>query len=236
MSTFTTSALTIAALIASPAFAANIAPTGTAALGYTNDFNGATVQRNHIGSDVDNAVVADSRLTDGVTTVTAGTTTVDTWSSGGTLTYEVAQVTFGSAVSGIDQVTINLVGFVDGGWFGTPGSNSTASGDLVVPTVQVTTDGGTTWTDVAGVTDDYIAQISSATIGGPDALPLATFDFAAQGPVDGIRLIGTPGGTASGGQPGFIGATEITVNQIPEPGSLALLGLGGLLVARRRRD
>lgn len=33
----------------------------------------------------------------------------------------------------------------------------------------------------------------------------------------------------------FIGFDTITVSGVPEPGSIALLGLGGLLVARRRR-
>lgn len=34
---------------------------------------------------------------------------------------------------------------------------------------------------------------------------------------------------------GYVGYTEVDVFAVPEPGSLALLGLGGLLVARRRR-
>jgi len=39
----------------------------------------------------------------------------------------------------------------------------------------------------------------------------------------------------NGGDANYLAFSEIRFNQIPEPSSLALLGLGSLLIARRRR-
>ena len=52
--------------------------------------------------------------------------------------------------------------------------------------------------------------------------------------VNGVRLIGTEGGTASGG---FLGVFELGVNAnpIPEPSLLSFAGLAALAF-RRRRD
>jgi hypothetical protein len=51
--------------------------------------------------------------------------------------------------------------------------------------------------------------------------------------IDGIRLIGSEGGTASGG---FIGVFEMEVEAVPEPASALGLAFGaGLLMLRRSR-
>lgn len=49
------------------------------------------------------------------------------------------------------------------------------------------------------------------------------------------KLRPSPGGTNAGANGTFHVYDNISVTGVPEPGSLALLGLGGLMIARRRR-
>lgn len=76
--------------------------------------------------------------------------------------------------------------------------------------------------------------------GSENNSPLSTFTLdSVENDVLGIRLIGNGGGTAGNG--GFIGVSELYVNTVPEPSTLAaLFGLAGigliLFVCRHRRN
>lgn len=143
----------------------------------------------------------------------------------------------------IQSVTLNNAVFFDGGWFGPNSSGPGAQGTLnstylIAPTLQATVDGGVTWTNVP-TSDDYVARMTGTVLPvafGPPTLP-STATFTLTTPltgVDGIRLIGSVGGTAGG--PGFLGVFELGVNSVPEPALTGLLGaLAVGLLARRRR-
>ena len=57
------------------------------------------------------------------------------------------------------------------------------------------------------------------------------FDITGVNPGDTFQILAA--NTGGSGQSGYVGPVAFDI--VPEPGSLALLGLGGLLVARRRR-
>ena len=58
----------------------------------------------------------------------------------------------------------------------------------------------------------------------------SSFNFTASGTSTDLRIELVDGG----GHNGWV-VDEVSIVEVPEPGSLALLGLGGLMVARRRR-
>jgi hypothetical protein len=117
----------------------------------------------------------------------------------------------------IVNLQMTLATFLDGGWFGVNGKGPSSGGAmttnfLVEPDVEVTTEGGSTWT-VVPHTSDYFAVLKGHVIGGgPAGNPTyVTTKFTLTTPVsniDGIRIIGTDGGAASGG---FIGVSELAV-------------------------
>jgi hypothetical protein len=113
------------------------------------------------------------------------------------------------------QLTHTL--FSNGGWFGVGGTDPGAGGlltdqHLVEPRVEITTDGGQTWT-VPFYTSDYFAVLTGTGIGG-GSFPnpnraTATFTIEPVRDINGIRLVGPHGGTASGG---FLGVFELAVH------------------------
>lgn len=142
----------------------------------------------------------------------------------------------------ITTLTLTNAAFFDGGWFGPnnsgPGPSGTlAAGHLIEPTIQITLDGGATWSDVAA-TSNYSATMTGTVLPvafGPPSIRTSTFTLTTPVTgVNGIRLIGSEGGTASGG---FLGVTEISVNAepVPEPASAALAGFAAAMMLLRRR-
>jgi len=117
----------------------------------------------------------------------------------------------------VASLHFEMATFGDGGWFGVnnlgPGAGQPlTSAHLVAPRVEISMDGGATWTPVASTTD-YLTSVDGHLIGGggqPNP-SRAVADFVLDVPaagISGIRLIGTEGGTASGG---FLGVFELQV-------------------------
>lgn len=121
----------------------------------------------------------------------------------------------------VSSITCTLACFSNGGWFGQPGQFVPPGGLipgtlLVVPEVQITTNGGTTWTAVP-VTSGYLAAISTHLIGADPATPtMVTFTMDLNTPVsgiNGIRLAGFAGGAYENA--GFLAVTELDVQAGP---------------------
>ena len=162
------------------------------------------------------------------------TTRVDTFNGAGPDTVSFVGILWNNPVTNpIVRLELSLATFFDGGWFGVngvgPGSGGalSAATDLVEPTVQITTDGGTNWTTVAH-TSDYLQALDGhplpAVDFGPPTLATSIFQLSKpQSGINGIRIIGTEGGTAGGG--GFLGVFEFAVRTgntgLPQPGTLA---------------
>ncbi len=127
------------------------------------------------------------------------------------------------------EVVFSLFG--DGGWFGENGAGPvpnveplTTPEHLIEPLVQVTSDGGQTWEDVP-YTSNYLQALSGMTVPGlPSPKVIFTLDTP-RADIDGIRLIGTEGGAASGG---FLGVFEFAVKDVnaPAEANLARLATG----------
>lgn len=147
------------------------------------------------------------------------TTRVDTYNGGGSDTISFVGILWTKPVTNpVVGLQLSLATFFDGGWFGVnnvgPGAGGVLSSNthLVVPAVQISKDGGTTWSDVVA-TSDYLAALNGhplpAVAFGPPTLATANFQLTPpQTGINGIRLIGTEGGTASGG---FLGVFELAV-------------------------
>ena len=172
------------------------------------------------------------------------TTSVDTFNGAGPEGFSYTGIIFPAPRTDlVTNLTLTTAAFFDGGWFGPNGTGPGAqqqltSTFLIPPTVQITFDGGNTWVD-APASNNYVARLTGTVLPAPFGTPTrantATFTLTtAVTGIDGIRLIGRDGGTASGG---FLGVFEVGVEAIPEPSvALALFtGVGCIAAFRRQR-
>ena len=152
-------------------------------------------------------------------------TRVDTYNGGGTDTASFVGVVWDAPVTApVVRLELSLAIFFDGGWFGAglsgPGSGGVLSvaEHLVEPAVQVTRDKGASW-EVVGHTSDYLQVLDGHALPAVDfgdpTLAKATFELnEPQAGIDGIRIIGSEGGTASGG---FLGVFELAAHTAGSP-------------------
>jgi hypothetical protein len=203
----------LALLVAGPLAAANLAPLGSAILGVNDaiDEDAGTPHAN--GGALAN--IHDENLN----------SRVDTWFGGDPQLFSYVGVVWAQTrYDHVQTLSLTLATFSDGGWFGVSGfspepGTALLSFDLVEPTIQVTMDGGNTWTTV-GHTTDYLNIMDGHTIGGganpnPTA---ATVVFTLTTPatqLNGIRIIGENGGLAGSDENGFLGVFELRVEAQP---------------------
>ncbi|HTG43445.1 MAG TPA: thrombospondin type 3 repeat-containing protein, partial [Verrucomicrobiae bacterium] len=147
------------------------------------------------------------------------TTRVDTYNGGAVGTVSFVGVVWDQPVTNpISKLELTLATFFDGGWFGVngigPGSGNvlSASEHLQEPIVQVSHDKGATWENVP-FTSDYIQALTghplpAVDFGAPTAAKTTFTLTTPQTGINGIRIVGTEGGTASGG---FLGVFELAV-------------------------
>jgi hypothetical protein len=197
----------------------NVAPDGDGILGAGIDTVGTNdvsiFQSGIIGvvNDQDIAVPGpfNIRINRSVDTYAAETTTNE---------FDFAGILFETPQNGINSLRVQNFTANDGGWWGTTSAPQNGvpltAADLAPPQVQVTTNGGVTWTPVSSTSDyvtAYTGVIRGTGVPTSSAGPLATFNFTTQNGINGIRLIGNAGGMASPDDTGFIGVIEIEVLQ-----------------------
>ena len=124
---------------------------------------------------------------------------------GGMNAFDFLGIRWDVARDGVAAVRLYQRMHGDGGWFG-----GLTTGNAEAPKVQVSRDGGTTWTDVAGVVDDYLSLVQGVAQNGQVVGPM-TFSFPPQDRVDGIRLFGQGGGQAGVDTSGFVSGAEFEV-------------------------
>jgi hypothetical protein len=199
----------------------NLAPDGDAFLGAGANITGTSdvtiVSSGLIGS-INDQVVAPT----GPFNIRAGQS-VDTFTgdtANNSRLFDFVGILFDSPQNSVTSVRVQNFAASDGGWWGVADTSPhdgvpLAAGELLAPDVQVTSNGGATWTTVASMSDyvtAYTGVIRGNGVPNAGAGPLATFNFASQSGINGIRLIGEGGGNAGTG-PGFIGLIEMEVLQ-----------------------
>lgn len=201
----------------------NLAPSGIPLLGVGVNFSGTddrTIANQGPISEVNDGVINTNLMPNGYQINANGQSGMngngaDTF-AGGTTTnaFDFVGVLFSESQFGVSSIRVQNYFANDGGWWGptndTQGGAPLSASNLTAPQVQVTSNGGTNWNFVAGVTSDYVTQYTGVVrgTGFPDATsgPLATFTFPEQNGINGIRLIGNGAGPADGN--GFIGVNE----------------------------
>ncbi len=181
----------------------NLARDGTGILGTRNEFGDTPLFHGGVGASINDANLS---------------TRVDTWNGGYSDSQSYVGITWAAPQPNpVLRLELTLATFGDGGWFGPNNKSPVAGGALnptylTEPTVQVTTDGGGTWSPAPHISD-YLTVMNGHRIGG-GGVPnpsTATATFILDPPVaniNGIRIIGSEGGTASGG---FLGVSELKV-------------------------
>lgn len=203
--------------------ATDYAMSGTGILGTKNNVNSG------VETPVFHAGVAGS-INDGDLS-----TSVDTFNGTGTDTASYVGIVWTQPVPRpVLTLELSLATFFDGGWFGVNNSGPGAGGalsatNLIEPLTQISTNGGTSWTTVAH-TSDYLSMLTGHALpiiaSQPPTLATAHFQLTPpQTGVTGVRLIGSEGGTASGG---FLGVFELAVKSgFPQPVQLLNLQATG---------
>jgi hypothetical protein len=150
---------------------------------------------------------------------------VDTWNNASSDTLSYVGIVWGSPLTNrVVRLELTLATFFDGGWFGVnntgPGGGGVLSSNLhlIEPSIQVSTDGGSTWT-AASNTSDYLAALDGHALppdfGNPTSATATFLLTPPQTNINAIRIIGSEGGTASGG---FLGVFELAVlTSVPRP-------------------
>lgn len=130
-------------------------------------------------------------------------------------------ILWSTSITNVNRLELSLATFFDGGWFGRngvgPGSGGFLSNTthLLEPAVQVTSDGGATWSTIPH-SSDYLTALNGHALPavdfGPPTLATARFYVPAQTNINGIRIIGSEGGPAGAG---FLGVFELKVEFSP---------------------
>ena len=142
---------------------------------------------------------------------------VTTENASGAGAYSYVGTTFGSNLQTVAQLKVRFATFINGGWFG-PTNVGPASGGLITaahlvePVVQITVNGGTSWTTVPHTSDYFTAltghKIGDGTAGNFFSVTIshaATFTLNTPAEnINGVRLVGLEGGNAQG----FIGVYD----------------------------
>lgn len=216
--------------------AANLAPSASAIFGASSALVGGIdypiVNQGSLAELNDGVSITDAALlgVQGAFTINANGAAgqngngADTYAGGATANqFDYVGVLFAEPAYGVTSVRVQHYLANDGGWWGPysgqPTSASLSASDLAAPQVQITRDGGATWSNVATASSDYVSKYTGVPrgTGFPNATagPFATLSFAEQNDVDGIRLIQNGAGNVDSG-PGFIGVTEFEVYGIPQ--------------------
>ena len=199
----------------------NIAPDGDAFLGVgasTTGNSDVLIASSGVVGVVNDQVI----IPTGPFNIRAGKS-VDTFTgdaANNTRFYDFVGILFDIPQNSVSSVSVQNFAASDGGWWGVAdtmphdGTPLTAA-ELLAPIVQVTNNGGVTWTTVTSTTDyvtAYTGVVRGNGVPNAGAGPMANFSFAAQSGINGIRLIGEGGGNA-GAAAGFLGVMEMEVLQ-----------------------
>jgi hypothetical protein len=195
----------------------NVAPDGNSIVGAGADTLG-TSDVDIVHSGIAGAVNDQDLANPGPFNITIGRS-VDSYDGAAIAgEFDFVGVLFDAPQSGVNALRVQNFAAIDGGWWGASGPAQggapLAPSDLAAPDVQVTANGGATWTTVASTSNyvtAYTGVVRGAGFPAAGAGPLATFSFASQSGINGIRLIGNGGGNADG--TGFIGVIELEVLQ-----------------------